>query len=39
MNYQHETESRRWTMVLLLWAILVSGVGLYLFMGFLLYDL
>lgn len=38
MRYQREIESRRWTIVLLLWAILVTGIGLYGFMAFLLYS-
>jgi hypothetical protein len=37
MNYRRE-DSRQWSIVLLLWAILMSGVGLYVFMGLLLYD-
>ncbi len=38
MSYRQEAESRRWTIVLLLWVILVTGIGLYVFMGLLLYD-
>lgn len=38
MRYPNQAEPRRWTIVLLLWAIMVTGIGLYAFMGLLLYD-
>jgi hypothetical protein len=39
MDYKEQAETRRWAGVLLLWVVLVAGVGLYVFMGLLLHDL
>lgn len=38
MDYADGSKRRPWAWVLLLWAILVAGIGLYVFMGLLLYD-
>jgi signal peptidase I len=38
MHYRQHAEPRRWTMMLLLWVILVGVVSLYVVIGLLLYD-